>query len=57
MAERPLSQPDRVAFRDELARIYPDEVRLHGVLSDVGYPAACRPGWRSGISGPGLSMT
>lgn len=41
MAERPLSQPDRVAFRDELARIYPDEVRLHGVLSDVGYPAAC----------------
>lgn len=43
MAERPLSQPDRVAFRDELARIYPDEVRLHGVLSDVGYPTAGLP--------------
>jgi Effector-associated domain 1/Ubiquitin-conjugating enzyme len=43
MAERPLPPADRVAFRDELARIYPDELRLHGVLADIGYPAATLP--------------
>jgi hypothetical protein len=43
MAERPLSHHDRVAFRDELARIYPDEPRLHGLLADIGYPAAGLP--------------
>jgi V8-like Glu-specific endopeptidase len=43
VAERPLSALDRLELRDELARLYPDEARMHSVLSDIGYPTAGLP--------------